>query len=370
MWIKISNRIFESADFKSLNYLYQILSWSPAGSFPRYSIAVDTEGVGNSTNFKQLLTIESDLKEFLDLEYADFVNSSAYNSDETYTISNTNKKKNFNIEEAILFFNQPVSIVLENNKNDSQFIEAIIKNFGNKNGKNLAQQHLDCGWLQFENAGGCSNIPNFLESVLKRFTKIAEKNKRPLSTYFRGLIILDSDRDFKAQPCKHSSLTSKLTKLGIKEYHILKKRAMENYLPKEVFIDIQQQLANNKNAVEIKEWLDVFLTFSDEQLDYVNIATGFPPKSKKYDNNGKRVPVENEILTLFNMKITDSNFEKIDLGFKFQGVSHNNNLKTDSSFKNEFPNLFRKSKVTQQSLNVRDGENELTEILQKITNLL
>ena len=78
MWIKINKDIFDKAEFKSLNFLYQILSWNPtSSSLPRYNFFVDTEIVQESTNFRTLSYIENSLKEFLDIEYLEFVNSSS-----------------------------------------------------------------------------------------------------------------------------------------------------------------------------------------------------------------------------------------------------------------------------------------------------
>jgi hypothetical protein len=260
---------------------------------------------------------------------------------------------------------------LENNKNDSQFITAIITHFGSIDGKNKAQEHLNNGWLQFENAGGCSNIPNFVEGFLERFRKIANKNNRKISDYFRGIIIIDSDKEFESQSSKHDDLISKLNGLGINalKIHILEKRMMENYLVKEVFEDIQRQHAVQNN-VDLKEWLEVFLNLNDKQLNYINISDGFPPKKDKYDGSGSRKPVVNEILTLFALSLNDVNFQKLDKGFKFQGFDERGNLKIGGSFKQEFPDLFRKPIINKQSLEARDCNGELQRISDKINQLL
>jgi hypothetical protein len=185
MWINITKDIFDKAEFKSLNFLYQILSWYPSDSCSRYNVVIDTENVLNTENFKKLSTVEKSLKEFLDIEFTNFTNT---NSNISYKISYKKKKSNFNIEEAIVFFNQPVSIVLENNKNDSQFILAVIKHFCDN--EKVVFNHFNNGWIQFENAGGCSNIPNFMDGFFKKFKTIADKNNKRVSDYFRGIIVI------------------------------------------------------------------------------------------------------------------------------------------------------------------------------------
>lgn len=363
MWVEIAKDTFQKAEFKSLNFLFQILSWSPNNEYSRYNIFVDTEKTKDSVNFKLLSKIEKSLKEFLDTEFDDFVTSKPKNAQRDYRITYHKSDNNFNIEEAIHFLNQPVSIILENNKNDSTFIISIIEHFGGANGVNKAKKHLENNWLKFENAGGCGNIPNFLVMFLNQFKKLSVQNSRPLSDYFRGLIIIDSDREFINQPSKHISLIKSLNILGIsnEQIHVLEKRMMENYIPDEAYIYIKSQL---HRQTEITNWIDAYLNLSDEQKNFLNIPDGFPPKKAKYDSNGDRKKIDVQILNFFNLKNTDVNFIKLDPGFNFKGFQSN------GEFKNEFPKLFIKQLVNKISLSKRDGKNELEQIVQKINNLL
>lgn len=362
MWVEIAKDTFQKAEFKSLNFLFQILSWSPSNEYPRYNIFVNTEKLNEFENFELLSSVEKSLKQFLDAEFDDFVNSKPSGAKTDYRITYSKAKNNFNIEEAIHFFNQPVSIILENNKNDSTFIISVIEHFGKDNGVNIAKKHFENNWLKFENAGGCANIPNFLEMFLSQFQRLSLKNQRPLSDYFRGLIIIDSDKEYATQTSKHKSLIKNLNNLGISnnQVHILQKRMMENYMPDEVFRDVKKQLHNYN---EITEWIDAYLNLGDEQKNYINIPDGFPPKKRKFDA-GNRIKIDNQILSFFNLSISDVNFIKLDKGFNFKGFENS------GEFKNEFPRLFKKQIVNKDTLNRRDGVNELQQILQKINSLL
>ncbi len=364
MWIKISKDTFENADFKSLNYLYQILTWFPSSSDkPRYNILVNTETVEETENFQKLSQIEVSLKDFLDDEFSYFVTSSK-STLPNYKVSYSRDNDQFDIEEAIVFFNQPVSIVLENNKNDSQFILAIISHFGVINDVNNAIGHFKNGWLQFENAGGCSNIPNFVEAFLQKFEKLAERKQRQVADYFRGLIIIDSDKEFGTQTSKHLNLLKKLQDLGLdlSQIHILEKRMMENYLPKAVYVEIRRQSSINHQSNEsIKNWLDAYLSLIDDfQFDYINIHKG--------NLLGNLNPPHPELINLWN--ISGANFSKLNVGFNFNGFDSYGNLKKENNFKDEFPNLFRKQIVNKQNLEHRDGKGELQEIANKINDLL
>lgn len=379
MWINITKDIFDNSDFKALNYLYQILTHSSFNSRPRYNIVIDTEKVKHTNNFKRLLSIEKNLTEFLDLEYSYYHTSGKSTS---YKISSKKNGLNFNVEEAIMFFNQPVSIILENNKNDAEFIFAIIKHWGAKDGYNKAQEHVDNAWLQFENAGGCSNIPNFLEGFLRQFKSLALRNNKSIFTYFRGIIIIDSDKEFASQAIKksHESLLNKIKKLGLNtdgiidqdsgeiinqnvNVHILEKRMMENYMPKSVFQEIFRQL-NHQNEQELKDWLSAYLNLnSAEELDFINIPDG--------KLHGILTPIPSELQTLWNA-VSLVNLERLNKGFNFKGFSENgnHNIGKEYNLKNELPKWFKKELVTRENLEERDGKGELKRILDKMVNLL
>jgi hypothetical protein len=366
MWINVTKNIFENSDFKGLNYLYQVLSYKPSGSLkPRYNIVIDTDKVKDTPNFKKLSTIEKSLVEFLDIEYSYF---KTYGQKMSYKISSIKKDNHFNIEEALIFLNQPVSIILENNKNDSEFILAIIKHFGNDDGYSKSQEHINNACIKFENAGGCGNIPNFVEGFLKQFKDIATKNNRNLTDYFRGIIILDSDTEYPNQPSKHKELLIKLNNLGIDsvKVHILEKRMMENYLPDIVYTELKE---NNQNTFSKKliDWIDAYLNISDKHKDYINIPSG-----NLLGNENPKLQGLTDFWNVSDTNISQVNFDKLNIGFKYNGFDERGNIKKENDFKNAFPQLFKKA--TQKGLIERtkhqENQDELKDILDKITALL
>jgi hypothetical protein len=200
MWIEINKSCFESSDFKALNHLYQILSWYPTESISRYNVFVDINAVENTQNYKKLSTIETQLNAVLEQDFNTFVNTKPARTPKDYEITAQSSKTTFDIEEAIRFFNQPIAIVLENNKNDAYFIKAIIKYFGNN--QNKAREHLNNGWISFQNAGGCSNVQNFMEEYWSVFYDLAIRHGKSPAAYFRGLVILDSDKAYPTEAQK------------------------------------------------------------------------------------------------------------------------------------------------------------------------
>jgi len=360
MWIEIDKNIFENSDFKGLNFLFQILSWYPLGSIPRYNIFIDLEKIKSTHNYQKLRNAEKDIDLLIETQFNDFINENKKAKTRDYIISSTKGEKNFDVEEAIRFFNQPVSIILENNKNDAYFIKAIIYHFDSL-GK--IKEHLKNGWIKFENAGGCTNVSNFIEGELKSFEELASRNNKNSSDYFRGIIILDSDREYQNQPIKnqYQILTSDLKTKNINNFHILEKRTMENYMPDDVFKEIEAELT--KSEKELRLWINVYKNLDSTQKDYLNFNKGFSRDFADLDMN---------IRTLY-ANLSTTNFAILKKGFNFneknvKGIKQNQDL--EKGFKNSFPKKFESSRVNKYTLFQRANSNELEDILNKINQLL
>ena len=201
-----------------------------------------------------------------------------------------------------------------------------------------------------------------MEGLFQSYNDLAARHNKENSSYFRGLVILDSDKNYDDAPEKLSYQNLKKI-FGENVFHILEKRAMENYMPLEVFKDLIVEIKSNKkehnNWKKMIEWIDVYLNLTDKQRDFVNICDGFPKYIDKKTNS--RISIIPEILSFFGVTPNDNKFRVLDEGFIYKG----------DQFKNEFPLLFtNSSKVNKYTLNGRDGKNELKEILQKIYDLL
>jgi hypothetical protein len=354
MRVEISKDIFEKSDFNGLNYIFQILTWSPPNSTPRYKLFINLEKVSHISNYQKLNETSSLVAKIIEDEFTQAIQEGNPKPKIDYWVSNQKHPKKYNIEEAIRFFSQPVSIVLENSKNDANFIKAIIDHFDTEG---VVKVHLRNGWVRFENAGGFRNVKNFLEGSFKAFDDLAARNDRDSSDYFRGIVILDSDKNFpdETEKPEYEALKQVFSTIS---FHILEKRAMENYMPDEVFEELKAEIEQNRSDhnqwKKMIDWINAYQSLSKQQKDFLNISKGF---SKSNDDNTGR---KQKILEFYNFK--GANFQVLDEGFAFKG----------KNFKNEFPLLFVNStRISKKTLSDRDGEtNELIGILQKISKLL
>lgn len=344
MLVRINTDAFNGNDYKGLNYLIQILTYDG-----RYELFVELVDVQESTLYNNLDTED---KRLIEAYYNDAILKSIQPSHFVGAISDS---RTFDISEAIRFFGQPVSIILENSRNDSWFIRKIINYFDSTKD---VQKHLDKGWIQFENAGGCTNVQNFIVSKLQSFDFLPKEEKH---TYLRAFVLLDSDRNFENENLKNEYKTLKVFFEKNKiSYHVLNKRSMENYMPERGFnLIINEQ---SKNADLIK-WLNVYKTLNKEQKDYLKI-NGHPfdvsdrPQKKKRKLTAHRNTENQMEIPLLYRNVSIANLKILKGGFPLR------------DFKNKFPEYFNKPELDKQSLQERCGDGELDSILLKISNLI
>jgi hypothetical protein len=268
-------------------------------------------------------------------------------------ISNTSTN-HFSIKEAIKYLEQPFSLIIENKLNDAHFFDSLIKHFPELSKK--IKKHKEERWFQYDMGGGSTIIQN-LRAEMKSFEGAIYKKHS--SEYLRCFVLIDSDRRFPNEELKNETktLVDFLDRCKV-PFHILEKREMENYLPIEVFSEI-----NDNN-----DFVDAFIKLNPFQKDYFDIENGFNV------NRFEKLP--DAVQFLYN-----------DLGTKEKDIFINKNLKKingslEENFKSHFPRLFLSPKVNKENLLARCAHHsndpnihpynpkELPELLTEISRLL
>ncbi len=347
MRIKIKVEVFETSVFKNLNHLLQICTQNN-----RHMVFAEISKVRTLDNYSRL---DKDDKQILELEYNKVVTESKIEQNDNQKKLDLNvcmvvkNEEDFIIVEAIRFLNQPLFIILENNLNDQHFIRAINKYF-DKTGN--FEKHYQNGWLEFANAGGCSNLENFINAKKASFNNLLKIKKYK---YLRCIVILDSDRTHSqlSLEYKYSNLVKFLNDNEI-AYHILEKRSMENYMPNEVFDEFRN---NNTN-----EWINAYLNLNPLQKDFIDISFGFTGKNGDGTFKKLRGELDNNIQNLYS-DVSDSNYTVLN---------HSFNL---ANFKTEFPTKFINSynvykETLKEMTRHQNNPNELNDIVEKIGKLL
>ena len=245
-------------------------------------------------------------------------------------------QKVFSAEEAILYLLQPYSVILENGLNDAHFMNAVFRLF---DPTGILSHYQTEGWIRYENAGGCSNVKNFLQARIQQF---GGKQK-----FLRCYVLLDGDKRYPTDTAPDVKYKTLKAQLGIWNvgYHVLEKRCMENYMPDEAIRAVA--------GTTYKDWADAYMTLSAEQKDFLDISEGFETDITREEKKTVRAK-ESLLMTKdkhrrkksyvrgylpqdeqnFYMSVSNGNFLHLEKGLKIK------------NFKVKFPETFGNSVVT------------------------
>lgn len=240
-----------------------------------------------------------------------------------------NAKNNYSFEPeiALLFLSDSLYVIVENSNSDKVFLETIASAYKYDEIKNA----IELGWIKFDTEGGKGGI-------IRRIKFHQQKNFKP-----RLFVLLDSDKEFPKDTHKAEKEESFCQGNDV-SYHILYKRAIENYIPDEAF--------HSLNA-ELNEILKIYCSLNDNQKDFFDLKKGFKNKGS--------LP-ENQIELFEGIDSKNPVFKALRKGFNVKDFNVNNLY------------LFFKdsSNVTKETLDKRcmNNQGELEQILNKISNLL
>jgi len=326
MLIKIESDIFSSREaFSGLRSLLNIAYYEY-----RYDVFIELPEVRSTEQYKRL---DQDDKIWVEEQFTRHIEQS---NTPNYTVALDGAVSVFSLKEAIRFFSQEVFLILENSTNDAPFLQALFKNFHPLSKKIV--RHQKNGWLTLLMGGG-SGIEAAIKSRLKSYRQLPKNNP----CYLRCFVLIDSDKKYPNMPLDtgKQNLITFLTERNV-PYHILEKREMENYLPDDVFDEIE---GNEKFIAAYKD-------LTPQQKDYFDIEKGF---------GGKNLTSLDE-----NIQALYEKLEPHSTPLR-RGITYNN-------FKNEFPKLFRNKTITQKTLLARtqhqQNPNELQDIIREISQLL
>lgn len=357
MIFEIKQEVFIKENLYDIGRLLSsIFDCSKYGQYTKGRLYVDTIVLKGEV-FKELGSIDRAL---IEKSYKENFNLQSDEID--YFVSNNNQiEKHFEIQEAIMFLSMAqFLIIIENSNNDSPFIKAIINNFEDKK-EGVVAEFLANRWIQFIHAGG-STTKAVLKSLLDSYSNHALTYNSLPKKYLRALVILDSDKEYENhENNKYDTLIDYFNDNDI-DFHILEKRAMENYMPLEVIQEIKNIKSDSRDILrsECIKWIDVYLHLNEKQRDYLNF-TGY---SQSYLNLPK------EIKDLFEDQ-QGENFSILERGFKYKNTESTNLNDDERRFKNAFPRFFETStRVNRMTLKKRANSDELELILDKIKNKL
>lgn len=245
MKIAIDNEIFhDSGEFRNL---YRII----LNGDQRHVFLIDYPSIVDSVNFEKLEPIDQEI-----LSHS-YVSNNRTEILPKFTISKLSEIGRFTTDEAILYLDQPLSILLEHGLNDRYFLESLFKHFDED--KEILR-HLSKGWIIFDHAGGAGPIKSIINGTFRAMATWPKKDKK---VYLRFFVIMDSDKktDNSKLGTDKENIVKHLVKNEI-EHHVLIKREMENYIPESILQTLDD------------EYLNEYCKLTDLQKDYFDLEKG------------------------------------------------------------------------------------------------
>ena len=265
--------------------------------------------------------------------------------------TNIYDEKIFTTAEGVKYLSQPLSIIVENSLNDAHFVRAIMRCYDSSG---ILLVHDQEYWLKFENAGGCTNVINFIEGCINQYGK---------PKFLKCFVLLDGDKYYAGETqTKYDTLKEKLDSWNI-NYHILEKRCMENYMPVRAIPDTQTS----------HQWKLAYMSLSPKQRDFINIGEGFYgdltvcQKQELADKEKLKGGIirffRNGDIEDFYSSVSDGNFNHLCRGI---GISN---------YKTEFPKYFddtdNVNKIAFDELTAhQENRNELKDIVVTLRSLI
>lgn len=150
------------------------------------------------------------------------------------------------------------------------------------------------GWIQFDNAGGWTNMYNFLEEKIQQLNKFTFKTNATPIKFLRNFVLIDSDRGNQNAELGNDKkkLLLYFNSINI-EAHILNKRSMENYLPDKAVLQLnkfnyqlddrgeREKMINWKSNGAKQTWIDEYIGLQKEEKDYKDFSELDMPFDKR-----------------------------------------------------------------------------------------
>lgn len=173
-----------------------------------------------------------------------------------YIVSVANNKSNISIDEAIGMISIPFKIYVENARNDKNFVNFFCKS----ENKNKFLEYCENNEIEFVNGGGITE----LEKI------ITDTNINESYSFF----IFDKDSLPFTGASSQSSKIKALCEEKKLHHHQLKRRCIENYLPKKSLTNLIELRSGRKKTI-FRNQVNAFLKIECDQIIHnMNMKTG------------------------------------------------------------------------------------------------
>jgi hypothetical protein len=156
-------------------------------------------------------------------------------------------------KDALKWLSTPLQVIVENGTNDGNFLRAMMVAFG----REPLRKALNLGFWQIGHAGGIGEI-------IKRLDALLHQSPYPPRAY----VMTDSDGKAPGQLAADATRVQDFCKATGISFHVLRKRTIENYIPKPV-------LNNLATSTEKADRLAALELLTPSQWDHIHLKEGY-----------------------------------------------------------------------------------------------
>ena len=194
---------------------------------------------------------------------------------------------------AATFLDRPLYVLMENKFTDGILLDCALNFLG---GEELISffKNRPYKLIEYVSAGGNGEIPKHVQDHLDQSKK--------LGVPARFVVFTDSDGKFHGDVNREADLIKEICTQNNIPFCVLQKRAIENYIPDEVFLAWRSKIENSSYT----NFIDKLLGLSPEQRDFFPLKSGFREKSvhlplyENIDEQGKKILAHNLGKNLIN----------------------------------------------------------------------
>lgn len=239
------------------------------------------------------------------------------------------------------YLKSPLKILVEDGKTDGAFVKAVLAIFAQPE---TLQLYRDKG-LECDGPGGSGNLKNRVEM------RYGDSKNNPGE--LRMIVVTDSDRTMpKKEISREARLLKDLCEKHGIPFHMLQKRAIENYIPDEVV----REWGEDPQRTRIRRQVEALRRMSGEARDYFPVKEN---KFKKFASSDETQWYKNALSEEDFVALSDKDFH----GF---GVHFIDILFVDNGNEAKKPC----GSLTAEALRRRDGQGELEKLVQLIERWL
>lgn len=171
---------------------------------------------------------------------------------------------------AVRILKSPLDLLVENHRNDLNFLRAVARG-GHRARFELALQK---EWLRVQHGGGIPGVRSQIQTV-----------SSGVRQQLKMWVLFDRDGLRPGHESRESARLRELCEKRSLSHHQLRRRTIENYLPREALQAWWHRQSKQAEKKRIRKLVESYLSLSEDQRHFFNLRRGFERDQRRKDQH-------------------------------------------------------------------------------------